>query len=801
MKKYLKVVLLVCFIIAAFTMLAVGCDKKAELKIIDPVNLPETENIPDGTLIYYEDFDDSKELARVTQIVNEFGYRVLSKSVHGAYSDNSTKYRVTEYKDGKALYLENNTANGTDSYFEILSAAEMGYIHEQNYTVQYDVEYADADGTNRYITLANGYGGNFYYSFFLRNGGIGDYQCHYAGNWYDLDGDGTSAKGKDSIAYKLLGKEYDKENQVFKGVSLSVRHVVDWQNGGAVYIRVNDPASYSKGEWILISRTSETSDGFSYWNTDCGSASLVLKTGGKQNGYVDNIAVWTGTGAEPADKSNIYLKNSNKKVCKNHVFDGTDCNIAYVCKYCDEELGSAGHIFEDNKDDTLCSRCSVSRKNLEYGWILTELPIYKGGVKSKYLYKDGQGIEKVWVEENDSKMIIVSDTSTSQFKKYCKTLSKEGFDETFENKRDNNIYAQYKNDTQQVYLYYTAATKEARIILDKSSDMSIDEFGYTYTKTGDEKTTLYQIGLPYKKNKNDGARTNSGMLYMLKLADNSLIIIDGGDNKQFSDLQIDGMMNFMREVSGVGENGTVKIAAWYLSHGHTDHVAGFTRLLSKYHSQIEIERIMFNFPTVFSVAEETVDHKSTYKKLVGYLNSWYADKMPVFMKLYNGQSFNLADVKVDVLYSHEDITDAKEGVLAHDKDFNNTSLVTKFTFDGKSFIVLGDIDFAAMETILKINSDNTLKSDIVQIAHHALNYLNDLYSVIAAEYVLVPQSYELVNVDKIYTGSFDTAIAATTEEKVYYSSNGTNGFEVKDGKITESSFEKVWGGPYEGWSW
>jgi len=802
--RCVKNVLLSMLVIVSSVVFLFGCDGddgKVELVEIDPVVLPETDNISDGTLIYYEDFDDSHDLSRVTQIVNEFGYRVLSKSVHGAYSDNSTKYRVTEYKDGKALYLENNTVNGTDSYFEILSAAEMGYIHEKNYTVQYDVEYADADSTNRYITLANGYGGSFYYSFFLRNGGIGDYQCHYSGNWYDLDGEESSAKGKDSIAYKLLGKEYDKENQVFKGVSLSVRHVVDWQNGGSVYIRVNDPNSYSKGEWVLVSRASDTSDGYAYWNTDCGSAALVLKTGGKQNGYIDNIAVWTGTGDEPADKNNIYLKNSNKKVCKNHVFDGSDCNIAYVCKYCDEELGSAGHVFKDNKDGTLCSRCGVSRGNLEYGWILTELPKYKGGVKSKYLYKDGQGIESSWLEENESKMITVSDTTSKQFEKYCDTLAKEGFTKTFENTRDDNVYAQYKKDAQQVYLYFIGATKEARIILDKSSDFTVDKFGYSYTKTGDDKTTLYQIGMPYKKSKDDGSRVNNGMIYMIKLADNSLIIIDGGSSAQFGDSQIDGMMNFMREVSGVGENGKVKIAAWYFSHGHTDHVAGFTRLLNKYHAEIELERVMFNFPTIFSTAEETVDHKSTYKKLVGYINKWYADKMPAFMKLYNGQSFNLADVKIDVLYSHEDIVNAETSALEHEKDFNNTSLVTKFTFDGKSFIVLGDLDYAGMQAVTKINSEKTLKSDVVQIAHHALNYLNDLYETISAEYVFVPQSYELVNVDKIYTGSFDGALSKTTEDKVYYSSQGTYGFEVKDGKLTEVRFEKVWGGPYEGWSW
>lgn len=804
MKKCVKFILISLLVVLTATVFLLGCsgdDGKVELVEIDPVDLPEAENIPDGTLVYYENFDDSKDYVRVTQVSDAFGYTILSKQIHGAYSDNSTKYQVTSYKNGKALYLENNTKIGTDSYFELLSSAEMGYIHEKNYTVQYDIEYTGADTSNRYISLVNGYGDGFYYMFNLRNGGNGNFQCHYDGEWYEIDDGTANLKGTDSIVYKLLGKEYDKEVQALSGVSLSIRYVMDWANGGSVYVRVNDPDSYSEGKWVLITQYSDLSEGSAFWTNEYGKGALVLKTGGKQNGFVDNIMVWTGTGDEPADKSKAYLDNANKNVCKNHLFDGSDCNIAYTCKYCETEIGSAGHVFADKEEATLCSRCGVSRGNLEYGWILTELPIYKGGAKSKYIYKDGQGIEASWLENNESKMITVSNTNAEQFDEYCDTLKEKGFTKTFENTRDDNSYAQYKKDEKQVYLYFTAATKETRVILDKSSDVTVDKFGYTYKKTGDDKTTLFQIGMPYKKSKNDDSRANSGMIYMIKLADNSLIIIDGGSSSQFGDDQIDGMMKFMREVTGAGENGTVKIAAWYISHGHTDHIAGFTRLLSKYNAQIEIERIMFNFPTVFSVAEETVDHKSPYKKLVKYLNNWYANKMPVFMKLYNGQSFNIADVKVDVLFSHEDLVNSETGILDHGKDFNNTSLVTKFTFDGKSFIVLGDLNSAGMESVLKINSEKTLKSDVVQVAHHALNYINDLYKVIAAEYVFVPQSYELVNVDKLYTGTFDGALEKTTKDKVYYSSKGTYGFEVKDGKITESSSEKVWGGPYEGWSW
>ena len=36
---------------------------------------------------------------------------------------------------------------------------------------------------------------------------------------------------------------------------------------------------------------------------------------------------------------------------------------------------------------------------------------------------------------------------------------------------------------------------------------------------------------------------------------------------------------------------------------------------------------------------------------------------------------------------------------------------------------------------------------------------------------------------------------------IYYAGDGTDGIEVKDGKLTHVYHEKVLGGGYTGWSW
>jgi hypothetical protein len=79
--------------------------------------------------------------------------------------------------------------------------------------------------------------------------------------------------------------------------------------------------------------------------------------------------------------------------------------------------------------------------------------------------------------------------------------------------------------------------------------------------------------------------------------------------------------------------------------------------------------------------------------------------------------------------------------------YNITSLVFKVDLEEKSFFVFGDI-YDKGDTVSKLYTSTTLKSDIMQVAHHGVSGMSDdwgstfsknhPYRMVAAEYAFWP---------------------------------------------------------------
>ncbi|MBR5447076.1 MAG: hypothetical protein IKV40_01495, partial [Clostridia bacterium] len=274
-----------------YTCSACGYSYKSDYTA--PVTPPASSDpTAKGTLWFYEDFEDVALSTSSAAVVSSLGWTILNKS-DGAPADNTASYSIVDHQGSRRMYIKNYgdgiTAN--DSYLEILNTKQFNYLHKISYTYQYDLIYDDATSNSRYIVLLSEYNSSFYNSMHLRNSGYGNNECCVSGSFKAYDGK-ASNKNAGSIAEKLLGKAYNGD-QILKGVSISIRYVVDWENGNKVYARNN---STGNGAWVLISQFDSAQSGASYWNPGAGGAGIVLKTGGAQNGYVDNIVNWSGTG-------------------------------------------------------------------------------------------------------------------------------------------------------------------------------------------------------------------------------------------------------------------------------------------------------------------------------------------------------------------------------------------------------------------------------------------------------------------------------------------------------------------------
>jgi hypothetical protein len=737
-----------------------------------------------SSLLYYENFESYGTISSTSSTVSALGWSIQNTS-DGAYKDSTADYSIVSHNGSNQLYVSNNKSGAADSYIMLLSKSQFGFFHKFNYTIQYDIEYADAGDNSRYITLVSEYSGSFYDSFHFRNGGYADNQCHAYGSWYTYD-DSTSTNyaanksstSKYSIAYKLLGKYYDG-TQLFKGISVSVRYVMDWENGIRVYMRVNTPGYNSTGKWILVSEYSAASSAAEFLTPNAGNGAVVLKTGTTQNGYIDNIIIWRGTGSEPADKTSALLSSR-----------------------------TSGHSYLSISGVETCIYTGKTRENVENTkWLLDGVPVYSGGILYGVAYKCGQGYTlSSFNPDNDSLMQLISSTTQTQFASYLSKLSSSGYTQDYYYTCENNIYASYYNGYNRVYTYYTAASKTARVILDRSSDCSVTDFSYSYTKKKGDTTIIYQYGLPMNEAgvniaNNSEQKIDCGMMYVIKLADNSVVIIDGGGYQQFDTAEIDGFMSFLQNVTGAGENGKIRIAGWYITHCHSDHFAGLCLFIKKYSSRLNVERIFFNFPSVYTNDATLSGHKSNYQKLLSYIKT-YLNSDITFLKLHTGEVIQLADVSFQVLFTHEDIVDNVTASTGISGDFNNSCTVLRITFDGKTFMLLGDINRPAMTIIMNNYTSNTLKADVVQLAHHVINNVSELYKVIQAPVVFVPQSPNGSTLNTTRQTAFNTAMQYVKNNMLYYASKGTYGISADSGTLSLVFTDKVYGGAYTtAWGW
>lgn len=278
---------------------------------------PETEapedysHEPDSNrLIFFEDFESYSLESNSSKVIETLGWIVDTKE-NRAYNNNTTKYSIIEKGGSKVLSLENNFSGGTDSYLIMLTSDEMYKYHDQNYTYQFDVTYTGASAADRYIAIVSGYNGIIYNSFHFRNRGSANNQVHSNGVWYTYDASGenyAANTNSNSIVTKLLGKAYNASVQAFTDISVSIRYVNDWDNGNSVYMRVNTEGYPGSGKWTLVSKGVSTAGAADMFKSEWGGAAMVLKTGGRQNGYIDNIIIWEGTGEEPEDKSSPLIK-------------------------------------------------------------------------------------------------------------------------------------------------------------------------------------------------------------------------------------------------------------------------------------------------------------------------------------------------------------------------------------------------------------------------------------------------------------------------------------------------------------
>jgi len=446
--------------------------------------------------------------------------------------------------------------------------------------------------------------------------------------------------------------------------------------------------------------------------------------------------------------------------------------------------------------------------NQERIWQL-DAPEYVGGIFSCAAYNDGAGVSFA-PESETSRLQVVSQTNAEEFSAYKMLLEENGYQNTFSNEINGNLFVEYKKGDSLIYAYFNPCVNEARVIVDTAS-MPVKEFGYSYVPKEGEASTFYQYALVYDPAGNGGGKfsegkhTNSGTFCIIHLADNSVILIDGGYSVQATPEISAGVMQFLREITGIQAPEKVRVASIFISHGHNDHKGNILNLVDNHADELIIERAIHNFPSVEFPGGGGVP----FAKFGELLLSKYPDIK--FIKPHTGEKFMLADMLIEVVTTHEDRVNPETG-KSDLLDYNATSTVLKLTFGKCTFMALADWggnwtcaihenEMAAYRgeeaKLLGMYRDEVgdypfLKADVVQVAHHAINdWMEKIYQAVDADYAFIAQAD--VRYDQMSHGCYRRVVdqlraIGIPDQRIYFEGRRTHALTfAQDGTITHSS--------------
>lgn len=435
------------------------------------------------------------------------------------------------------------------------------------------------------------------------------------------------------------------------------------------------------------------------------------------------------------------------------------------------------------------------------GWLLAA-PAYEGGTLASRLYDCGAGM----LDSGSSYMMCVSGTTAAQFYNYLEKLSACGYTMDSENTvpsstGKSNLFAGYRKGTQYLWVYYLAETGEVRVIEDRISTPE-SEFEYTFDYDNNTATEVYLYGMKYHpqgsgygEEGGDPNSCNNGTFIIIKQADGSVFLIDGGFYVQATPAAINGLWQFLHEITGKSANEKIVISCWFVTHPHGDHYALVSSLIEIYRDQLDLQRVMFNFPT----ASEVGNNMGIEGKIRGAASRYFPNAQ--FAKCHTGQSIRLGSMTIDVLTTHEDAVSATTGKTTITEGNSMTS-VLRFTFaDGTRYMELGDFTEEREAALLKMYQAAEFRCEISDVAHHGFNRVRTLYNRIAARYILWSNypaddwstATESGRWRKVVSEHNLTYVRESNPNvEVYYAGLNTAKLECKHGEVTVTLTDPVY---------
>lgn len=215
------------------------------------------------------------------------------------------------------------------------------------------------------------------------------------------------------------------------------------------------------------------------------------------------------------------------------------------------------------------------------------------------------------------------------------------------------------------------------------------------------------------------------MSYVVRTKRGDLIVIDGGVPGDAPYLK-----RFLAQRGG-------NVAAWFLTHPHSDHVLAFMDILVA-PGPIKIGKVYASLPDEPWIRKHChkVEHW-VYQRLVRTLEG--ANRAVIEPHL--GDELQIDGIRIEVL--------GVKNPEIHANAINNSSMVLRFSDREKSVLFLADLGVEGGDKLIKSAYRSRLPSDYVQMAHHGQRGVSEqFYKVVNPKYCLWPTPKWLWDNDK-----------------------------------------------------
>ncbi len=378
-------------------------------------------------------------------------------------------------------------------------------------------------------------------------------------------------------------------------------------------------------------------------------------------------------------------------------------------------------------------------------------------------------------------MRLYKDIQADFFEKAINVFFENGFSEYYSRNTESCRFCSLLKNKELVQLVYSYPQNELRIICDDYT--SIPNI-IKPEPCGLCPVRLWQFEV-------DHSLIDCGMCYIIQCSDYSFFIVDSAHPYSVNDdIRI---YEFLRRKTPAEL--PVRVAGWFFSHGHDDHIGKFMDVF-RYNKDIIIEGLYYNFVSNSHFSSDAW-MESTKRFADNFIQEINGQKdIPVY-KLHTGQRVYIRDLEIDVLCTHEDVFPASL------ENYNDSSTVLMVRIGEDKICFPGDAG-GEESAILEARYPNELECDIMQVAHHGhFGTSPRFYQMANARVALFATTQ--IKYDEEYPRYEANRVADALAEHLFIASNGTveftfplKGSTIK--KYPDETFENF-SGIYNLWAY